>query len=92
MFVLHLDGFDQFTPRCLYIDLLAARIPKDINVIKDAFLSQGATKAEASTDLLANEKLFGFLTRRTIEGKPFYGGTVKFSNSKRKDFIVDFDL
>jgi predicted NAD/FAD-binding protein len=74
------------------IDLSSTLDPKDINQLKDVLRSRGATKAEVDTGFIANEKLDTFLRRRAQDGKPFNGGTVRFSNSSDSDFTIDFDL
>ncbi|ODS24333.1 hypothetical protein AB835_03990 [Candidatus Endobugula sertula] len=74
------------------IDVSSTLNPTDINKLKDAFKAHGATKAEVDTGFIANEKLDSFLRRRVQDGKPFNGGTVRFSNSKNSDFTIDFDL
>jgi hypothetical protein len=74
------------------IDLTSTLDPKDINQLKDVLRSRGAAKAEVDTGLIANEKLDAFLRRRIQDGKPFNGGTVRFSNSIDSEFTIDFDL
>jgi hypothetical protein len=74
------------------INISSTLDPKDIDVLKDALKSKGATKAEIDTGLIANEKLDAFLRRRVEDGKPFNGGTVRPSSSQGSDFTIDFDL
>ncbi|WP_386069891.1 polymorphic toxin-type HINT domain-containing protein [Tahibacter sp. UC22_41] len=64
----------------------------DIKLLKSAMRDRGATAVQVESGFIANPDLNEFLMRRVNDGRPFQGGTVRWSDSPDSDFVIDFPL